>query len=106
MARSASVRKSSDFRAQLAQAAQWQVPDTSAARQGLNLILARVHRLMKQSGLERLDVVGQPFDAELMFAIDTVASSTVPHAHVAEQLRPAYLWQGKLLRTAEVRLAK
>lgn len=94
------------FRTELSKSAQWQPPDASAARQGLTLVLARVHRIMNQTGLERMDVAGRAFDAELMFAIDTVECVNTPRAHVAEQVRPAYFWQGKLLRNAEVRLAK
>lgn len=105
-ARGTVAKKLNSFRTELTKSAQWQPPDASAARQGLTLILARVHRIMNQTGLERMDVAGRAFDAELMFAIDTVECVHTPRAHVAEQVRPAYLWQGKLLRNAEVRLAK
>lgn len=105
-ARGTVAKKLNSFRSELTKSAQWQPPDASAARQGLTLILARVHRIMNQTGLERMDVAGRAFDAELMFAIDTVECVHTPRAHVAEQVRPAYLWQGKLLRSAEVRLAK
>lgn len=105
-ARGTVSKRMNRFRTELSKSAQWQPPDASAARQGLTLILARVHRIMNQTGLERMDVAGRAFDAELMFAIDTVECVHTPRAHVAEQVRPAYLWQGKLLRSAEVRLAK
>jgi molecular chaperone GrpE (heat shock protein) len=80
------------------------VVDTS--RQGLELLLARVHRLMAQCRIERVDVLEEAFDAELMHAVDVVEAADVPTTHVAEQLRPAYRWQGKILRCAHVRIAR
>jgi len=76
------------------------------SRRGLELLLDRVRRLMMACELERHDVLGHAFDAETMRAIDVVPSSTVPSAHVAEQLRPLYRWQGQVLKFADVRLAK
>ena len=78
----------------------------NSAHHGLNLMLARVHRLMQHTSLERIEVLRRPFDAEIMRAIDMVEAPGVPSAHVAEQLRPVYLWRGQLLRYADVRLAK
>lgn len=72
---------------------------------GLNMVLARLRRLMHEQNIERLDVQGQAFDAETMHAIGTVASTTCPPGYVAEQLSPAYRWQGQLLRFADVRIA-
>jgi molecular chaperone GrpE len=76
------------------------------AQQGIELLHARAQRLMQQCQLERIDVIGQPFDAESMHAVDVISAPETPAAHVAEQLRPAYRWRGKLLRYADVRLAK
>lgn len=75
------------------------------ASQGLKMVLARLRRAMLDQGLERLDVQGQPFDPETMRAIGTVASTEQPAGYVAEQLSPAYRWQGKILRFADVRVA-
>lgn len=74
--------------------------------QGFDLLLARVRRQMQQAEIERIDVLGKPFDAEIMNAIDRIDSPGVAPAHVAEQLRPAYRWRGTLLRFADVRIAK
>ncbi len=73
---------------------------------GVELLLERVRRLMEACQLERQDVLGQPFDAETMRAIDVVTSDSVPSSHVAEQLRPLYRWRGQVLKYADVRLAR
>jgi molecular chaperone GrpE len=75
-------------------------------RRGLELLLQRVHRQMQRCQIERVDVLHQPFDAETMHAVDVIEAGVVPSAHVAEQLRPAYRWQGKILRPADVRIAR
>lgn len=76
------------------------------AIEGLNLVLARLRRAMQEQSIQRIDVAGQPFDADTMHAIGAVASTDCPAGHVAEQLSPAYSWQGRLLRFADVRIAK
>lgn len=75
------------------------------ATEGLNMVLARLRRQMREQGIERMDVLGQPFDAATMYAIGTVSTMDYPEGHVAEQLSPAYGWQGQPLRFADVRVA-
>jgi molecular chaperone GrpE len=85
------------------------VPDSSAqnpAVTGLDLVLARLRRMMNEHDIERVDVVGQPFDASIMYAIGIIETADYPSGHVAEQLSPAYRWRGGLLRFADVRIAK
>lgn len=77
----------------------------NVTHRGLELLLARVHRLMKQCEIERVDVLNKPFDAESMNAIDMIVDPQVPSAHVAQQIRPLYRWRSSTLRCAEVRIA-
>ncbi len=83
-----------------------QQTERESTRQGLQLLLARVQRLMQQCDLKRVDVLHKPFDAEVMHAVDMVDDPGVPSSHVAQQLRPAYFWRGKVLCYANVRLAR
>ena len=76
------------------------------AIEGLNLVLARLRRAMRDLDIDRIDVLGTPFDATIMNAIGGVASQTYPAGCVAEQLAPAYRWRGELLRYADVRVAQ
>lgn len=97
-----------DLRAGLAQsifAAKQTEPTQDATYRGLDLLLARVHRLMKQCEIERVNVLHQPFDSETMNAIDLIVDPSVPSKHVAQQLRPLYRWRNNTLRCAEVRIA-
>lgn len=84
-----------------------QVPATEdPAIEGLNMVVARLRRLMHEQRIERIEVQGQPFDANTMHAIGTVESADFPAGHVAEQLSPVYRWRGDLIQFAAVRLAK
>lgn len=76
-----------------------------ATFRGLELLLARVHRLMQQFEIERENVLHKQFDSELMNAVDLIPDPQVPSGFVAEQLRPLYRWHGAVLRCAEVRVA-
>jgi molecular chaperone GrpE (heat shock protein) len=76
------------------------------AIEGLNLVLARLRRVMNERGIERIDVEEAEFDANTMHAIGTVESAECPSGHVVEQLSPTYRWQGQVLRFAEVWVAK
>jgi molecular chaperone GrpE len=75
------------------------------AIEGLSLVLARLRQAMQEQEIERVDVLGQPFDGGTMNAIGTVESAEVPSGHVAEQLAPCYFWKGQVLRFADVRVA-
>ncbi|MEM9657441.1 MAG: nucleotide exchange factor GrpE [Planctomycetota bacterium] len=76
----------------------------TAAVEGLTLSLAQLRRMMKERQIERVDTVGQPFDAKTMNAIGTVPTEAFPSGHVAEQLSPCYRWRGEVLRFADVRV--
>ncbi len=75
-------------------------------RSGLQMLVDRVRRMLTDQEVERIDTAGQPFDAEIMHAIDAAETSHCRSGHVAKQYSAAYRWRGKLLRYAEVRVAK
>ena len=81
-------------------------PALADAAQGLELVLLRVRRLMEQTGLARMDVLGQPFDPEWMRAVESVEADGVPPGAVAEEVRPGYVLSGTVLRPADVRVAR
>lgn len=80
---------------------------TEATVSALRMLRQRVARLMDDAGLERIDVTGKPFDANLMNAVESVASQDHPVGHVAQQLSPAYRWRktGGIIRYAEVNVS-
>jgi molecular chaperone GrpE len=78
----------------------------AAAATGLRMSERRVERLMREVGLEPVECVGQRFDPETMEAVEAVMSNEQQAGTVVEELRRGYLWNGRVFRFAQVRVAK
>jgi molecular chaperone GrpE len=79
--------------------------NASAMTDGLVILLSRLRQVLTDYQIERIDTLGQPFDAELMRSIGSVDDATVPAGHVAQQIAPGYRRHGKVIRYADVRVA-
>jgi molecular chaperone GrpE len=73
---------------------------------GYTMSLQRIERAIQQQGLEPMETTGQPFDPEYMEVMEAVADSGRPAGEVVEEVRPGYLWRGRVFRYAQVRVAK
>jgi molecular chaperone GrpE len=73
---------------------------------GFQMSLQRVERALEECGLEMIPSVGESFDPELMEALDVVTGSDYPPGQVVEEVRPGYLWNGRVFRFALVRVAR
>jgi len=66
----------------------------------------RIQRIMQEGKITRIETVGRPFDPDRMNAIELADAADVPPGHVAAEVRPGYLWNDKVVRFAEVRVAR
>ncbi|MEZ6087021.1 MAG: nucleotide exchange factor GrpE [Pirellulaceae bacterium] len=84
-----------------------QLPDKKpdSTTEGFRMIAARVHSLLSEHQIERIDTDNMPFDGEIMNAVQAVVSDR-PSGTVVSQISPAYYWRGKLIRYADVTVAK
>lgn len=73
---------------------------------GYTMSLQRLERTLQQHGLEPIPCRGQPFDPEQMEVVEAVADSGRPAGEVIDEARPGYLWNGRVFRYAQVRVAK
>ena len=73
---------------------------------GYEMSLQRVERALRQHDLETIATVGEPFDPERMEVVDAVLASGRPGGEVLEEVRRGYLWNGRIFRYAQVRVAK
>jgi molecular chaperone GrpE len=78
----------------------------AAAVTGLQMSERRIEQLMRDVGLEPVEVVGKPFDPETMEAVEAIASGEHLSGTVVEELRRGYRWRGRVFRFAQVRVAK
>jgi molecular chaperone GrpE len=73
---------------------------------GYEMSLQRVGRALEQQGLERVACIGEPFDPESMEVAEVVRDPERAATEVIGELRPGYRWRGRLLRYAQVRVAR
>jgi molecular chaperone GrpE len=73
---------------------------------GYDMSLQRLERTLRQSGLETIPAVGQPFDPETMEVAEVVRDPARTTTEVIGEVRPGYLWRGRLFRFAQVRVAR
>jgi molecular chaperone GrpE len=73
---------------------------------GYDMSLQRLERAVQQQGLERIACVGEPFDPETMEVAEVVRDASRGSTEVIDELRPGYRWRGRLLRYAQVRVAR
>ena len=73
---------------------------------GYALSLRRVERVLPQFGLQPIDCLGQPFDPELMEAVEAVEAADQSSGTVVEEVRRGYRWDGQPFRPAQVKVAR
>jgi molecular chaperone GrpE len=73
---------------------------------GYDMSLQRLGRTLDQHGVERVACVNEPFDPETMEVAEVVRDPARTATEVIGELRPGYRWRGKLLRYAQVRVAR
>jgi molecular chaperone GrpE len=72
---------------------------------GFELILQRMTDILTKLGLEPVQAAGQPFDPNLHHAIEMVQNSEAEDHTVLDEYQRGYLFKGRLLRPAMVRVA-
>jgi molecular chaperone GrpE len=78
----------------------------SALVTGYTMSLDRLERALRKHGLEPLEAAGGAFDPERMEVLEAVAGSGRPAGEVLEEVRRGYLYNGRLFRAAQVRVAR
>lgn len=73
---------------------------------GYAMGLERVERALVKHGLEPIAAAGEPFDPERMEVLEAVFDSGRPGGEVLDEVRRGYTWNGRLLRCAQVRVAR
>lgn len=75
-------------------------------QKGLEMIHKKTNKLLRQFGVEVLDPTGQAFDPSCQEALNFVKSSKVPEDHVLETYKKIYKMHDKVIRPAQVIVAK
>jgi molecular chaperone GrpE len=78
--------------------------DTEYAK-GIGLIYNRMFDALKKLGLEPVESLGKPFDPHYHHAIELVPAPEAEDQTVLDELLRGYVFKGRLLRAAMVRVA-
>ncbi|MCP3137615.1 nucleotide exchange factor GrpE [Pyxidicoccus xibeiensis] len=81
--------------------------DTSPLAQGVRMIREALLVKVQNTGIERLKLVGLPFDPNVAEAADMeITTSPDEDQRVTAELRAGYKLKGRVIRPAQVRVAK
>jgi molecular chaperone GrpE len=74
-------------------------------KKGFELIYRQLWDALAKQGLERIDALGKTFDPHVHQAIERVETDEHADGAVIEVLQPGYIFHGRVLRPATVRVA-
>lgn len=74
-------------------------------RKGFELIYKQLWESLAKQGLERIQAQGKPFDPHFHEAIERVETDEHAEGAVIDVLQPGYVYHGRVLRPATVRVA-
>jgi molecular chaperone GrpE len=81
--------------------------DRSPLAQGVRLIRDKLLQKLQASGIERLDLVGRPFDPNVAEAVDMELVSSPAHGdRVLAEQRAGYALRGRVIRPARVKVGR
>ncbi len=84
----------------------WTAEDERPVIDGVRIIHQKLLALLEKEGVRPVSSVGKKFDPELHQAVAVATRAEVEHGTIVDELRRGYLWNNKLLRAAQVRIAE
>ena len=82
------------------------IENCQAVRSGFEIVLSKIREILEDEGLDRIEAVGKQFDPSIHEAANQTPREDAPDGSVVEELRPGYMFKGKLLRPSMVVVAK
>ena len=83
-----------------------QKKDYDLLHQGVDMISKQLHSLLEGKGLQRVKVIGEKFDPHLHEAMEVIDGESDQENTVVEELQAGYTLNGRVLRTAKVKVLK
>ena len=74
--------------------------------EGIELIERQFHNILKKEGLEVIETKGKKFNPHIHEAIMHEGTNKYPEDIIIEELRKGYILGGKVIRPAQVKVAK
>jgi molecular chaperone GrpE len=80
--------------------------DKTAVIEGIKIILKEFHRVLDDNGVVKISAKGEQFDPNKHEAVLAVETEEYPEGTVIEEMRGGYMFNNRLLRPAQVKVAK
>ncbi len=80
--------------------------DYEAFLKGVEMILAHIYDLLKKNRVEPIETTGKKFDPHFHEALLQVETNDYPENSIVEELQRGYVMDGRVIRTAKVKVAK
>lgn len=90
----------------MAFAAMEKAEDKGAMLEGIKLVQKEFHRVLEDSGVKKIETLGKQFDPNIHEAVMAVETEDIPDGEIIEEVRAGYTFNDRLLRAAQVRVAK
>lgn len=90
----------------MAFAAMEKAEDKTAVLDGIKMIQNEFHKVLEGHGVKRIETVGRQFDPNVHEAVMAVETDDRPEGEILEEVRPGYMLNDRLLRAAQVKVAK
>jgi molecular chaperone GrpE len=74
--------------------------------EGIELVERQFHNILRKEGLEVIETKGKQFDPHIHEAITHEETDKYPEGFIIEELRKGYILSGKVIRPAQVKVAK
>lgn len=92
-----------DFERAIASAEQ--TDHVEALAQGITMVFNKIMHTLGSHGLERINALGEPFDANLHEAVSVIGDTDGP-LHVVNELQTGYILNGKVIRHTKVQVGE
>jgi molecular chaperone GrpE len=80
--------------------------DLKGIQKGLHMAQNSFHKILEQNGVETIQCVNRPFDANLHEAVAEVVDAGREDEEVIEEIQKGYTLHGRLVRPSKVKISK
>lgn len=90
----------------MAFAAMEKAKDKGSVMDGIKLVQNEFHRILEENGVKKIGTKGEQFDPNVHEAVSAIDTEEYPDGEILEEVRAGYLLNNRLLRAAQVVIAK
>jgi len=80
--------------------------DKTAVMEGITMVQKEFHKVLESNGVEKIKTEGEKFDPNIHEAVLMVETEEVTDGDIVEEVRAGYMLNKRLLRPAQVKVAK